>query len=58
MNDEIPYNPPGMDEYIAEGARHNSELLKKWAKEDERKAKIWQDLGNTLRDGARDGEGV
>lgn len=27
MNDEIPYNPPGMDEYIREGARQNSALL-------------------------------
>lgn len=23
MNDEIPYNPPGMDEYRREGARKN-----------------------------------
>jgi|ERR1035437_292625 hypothetical protein len=30
MNDEIPYNPPGLDEYIREGARHNSRLLRKW----------------------------
>ena len=31
MNDEIPYNPPGMDEYRREGARKNSELLRKHA---------------------------
>jgi hypothetical protein len=31
MNDEIPYNPPGMDEYHREGARKNSELLRKHA---------------------------
>lgn len=29
MNDEIPYNPPGMTEYIREGARKNSALLRK-----------------------------
>ena len=29
MNEEIPYNPPGMDEYIREGARKNSELLRR-----------------------------
>lgn len=27
MNDEIPYNPPGLDEYIRDGARRNSALL-------------------------------
>ena len=27
MNDEIPYNPPGLDDYIREGARQNSALL-------------------------------
>lgn len=26
-HEETPYNPPWMDEYIAEGARKNSELL-------------------------------
>lgn len=31
MNDEIPYNPPGMDNYIREGARKNSELINKYA---------------------------
>lgn len=31
MQDEIPYNPPGMDEYIAKGAEHNSNLLRKHA---------------------------
>ena len=29
MNEEIPYNPPGLDEYIREGARKNSALLRK-----------------------------
>ena len=29
MNEEIPYNPPGMDEYIREGARQNSALLRR-----------------------------
>jgi hypothetical protein len=29
MNKEIPYNPPGMDSYIREGARKNSALLRK-----------------------------
>ena len=30
---EIPYNPPGMDEYIREGARSNQRMLDKWKKE-------------------------
>ena len=29
MNDEIPYNPPGLDAYIAEGARKNGEMLRR-----------------------------
>lgn len=29
MNEEIPYNPPGMDAYIAAGAQKNSELLRR-----------------------------
>lgn len=29
MNEEIPYNPPGLDEYIRDGARKNSALLRK-----------------------------
>lgn len=29
MNEEIPYNPPGMDDYIRKGARKNSALLSK-----------------------------
>lgn len=29
MNEEIPYNPPGMDEYIREGARKNQAWLRK-----------------------------
>ena len=33
MSEEIPYNPPGQDEYIREGARHNQRLLDKWKKE-------------------------
>jgi hypothetical protein len=34
MNEEIsPYNPPGLDEYIRAGARHNQRLLDKWEKE-------------------------
>ena len=35
MNDEIPYNPPGMDEYIRAGARKNSALLRKMRGEPE-----------------------
>lgn len=31
MQDEIPYNPPGMDEYIAKGAEHNAKLFKRHA---------------------------
>ena len=33
MNEEIPYNPPGQDAYILEGARQNQRLLDKWRKE-------------------------
>jgi hypothetical protein len=29
MNEEIPFNPPGLTEYIREGARKNAALLRK-----------------------------
>lgn len=35
MNEETPYNPPYMADYIREGARKNSALLRKWKAEEE-----------------------
>lgn len=32
--EEIPYNPPGTEEFIRAGAAHNQRLLEKWAKEE------------------------